>query len=428
MENNNNIGGNSAAESKAVRSALADQAKQTDGGSPTGSPGNRKYWFLVLFLVVLSALGSFVNDMYTPALPAMCRFFGCAVPVAQLGLTMGMIGLGAGQLILGPLSDRYGRKPVLIGSVALFIAAAVASVFSPNIHVFNICRLFQGLGASGGYFLARTIPADLYSGRALAKLMALTGAINGVAPACAPVVGGVTADHWGWKGVFLLLAGFAVVILLLSPMLKESLPLSRRTKGAWWRTMKGYRVLLRNRPFMIHVCFKGTALGMLFAYISSAPYILQSHYGLNQTDFGLVIGFNSIFAAVGAMLAMKFKPLKRAARTGTFILMVGTAAQFAALMWIHSIVAYEICMALMLFGLGLIFTTTNTLAMNEGRERAGEASSLLGVSGYVFGAVVAPIVGMGDILHSSAFTFLVLAVFVFVCSGGSHRLAPDLEK
>ncbi|MDE6465457.1 MAG: MFS transporter, partial [Duncaniella sp.] len=99
------------------------------------------YWFLVTYLVILSALGSFVNDMYSPALPAMCRFFGCSVPLGQMGLTMGMIGLSIGQLVLGPVSDRYGRKPVLIGAVSLFIVAAVASVFSPTIHVFNTCRL-----------------------------------------------------------------------------------------------------------------------------------------------------------------------------------------------------------------------------------------------------------------------------------------------
>ncbi len=191
------------------------------------------YWFVVTFLVLMSALGSFVNDMYTPALPAMCRFFGCDIPVAQMGLTMGMIGLAVGQLVLGPVSDRYGRKPVLIWSVSLFIAAAVASIFSPNIHVFNGCRLFQGIGASGGYFLARTIPADIYSGRPLAKLMALIGAINGFAPASAPVIGGVTADAFGWKGIFVVLALFALIILVVAPFVKESLSAGRRTTGPW---------------------------------------------------------------------------------------------------------------------------------------------------------------------------------------------------
>lgn len=384
------------------------------------------YPFLVFFLVTVSALGSFVNDMYTPALPAMCRFFGCQVSVAQLGLTMGMVGLGLGQILLGPISDRYGRKPVLIGSVILFIVAAIASIFSPNIHVFNISRLFQGLGASGGYFLARTIPADLYSGRALARLMAITGAINGVAPASAPVIGGVTADAWGWKGVFLVLAAFALVILAISPLVKESLPPSRRTTGPWWKSLRGYGALLRDRPFIIHICYKGFALGILFAYLSAAPFILQDHYGLSQTRYGLVIGFNSIFVAAGAMLAMRFHPLKRAARTGAIILAVGTAAQAYALWTIHSLWVFEICMWVMLFGLGLIFTTTNTLAMSEGSSRAGEASALLGLAGYVIGAIVAPLVGLGDVMHSCAIAFVILTLLTLLCSRHSKRLAPDL--
>lgn len=386
------------------------------------------YPFLVFFLVTVSALGSFVNDMYTPALPAMCRFFGCQVSVAQLGLTMGMVGLGLGQILLGPISDRYGRKPVLIGSVILFIVAAVASIFSPNIHIFNISRLFQGLGASGGYFLARTIPADLYSGRALARLMAITGAINGVAPASAPVIGGVTADAWGWKDVFLVLAAFALVILAISPLVKESLPPSRRTTGPWWKSLRGYGALLRDRPFIIHICYKGFALGILFAYLSAAPFILQDHYGLSQTKYGLVIGFNSIFVAAGAMLAMRFHPLKRAARTGAIILAVGTAAQAYALWTIHSLWIFEICMWVMLFGLGLIFTTTNTLAMSEGSSRAGEASALLGLAGYVVGAIVAPLVGLGDVMHSCAIAFVILTLLTLLCSRHSKRLAPDLGK
>lgn len=92
------------------------------------------YFFVVAYLVGMSALGSFVNDMYSPALPAMCRFFHCSVSTVQMGMTTGMIGLALGQIILGPMSDRYGRKPVLVGSVCLFIVAAVVSVFSPTIH------------------------------------------------------------------------------------------------------------------------------------------------------------------------------------------------------------------------------------------------------------------------------------------------------
>ncbi len=388
---------------------------------------SKKYYgFLVMFLVVLSALGSFVNDMYTPALPAMCRFFGCSVPMGQMGLTMGMIGLAVGQLILGPMSDHYGRKPVLIGAMAMFIAAAIVSVFSPSIEFFVICRLFQGIGASGGYFLARTIPADVYSGRSLARLMAVVGAINGIAPASAPVLGGVTADAYGWKGVFVVLAAFALVILAISPFMAESLDRSRRTVGSWWKSMSGYGRLLHNRAFMVHICFKGSALGLLFAYISSSPFILQTHYGLSQTAYGFVIGFNALFVAAGSMIALKFNPLKRAARTGALILVAGVTGEAFALYLIHNIWIYELFMIIILFALGMIFSTANTLAMNEGRQQAGEASSLLGTAGYVVGAIVSPLVGMGDIMHSTAIVYVAVLIVIMICSQVSKALAPDL--
>lgn len=247
--------------------------------SSTPSVSLKGYGFLVFYLVVLSALGSFVNDMFSPALPAMTHFFHCSVPTVQMGLTAGMCGLGLGQIFLGPISDKYGRKPVLAASLCVFIVAAVVSIFSPTIRFFIWCRFFQGLGASGGYFLARTIPADRFQGRTLAKVMALVGAINGFAPASAPVVGGVISDHWGWKAIFLCLTLFAVIALLLSFKLKESLPVERRTQGSLLKSFGGFLVLLKNKPFMVHSCFKGVSLGMLFAYISAAPFILQIHYG-----------------------------------------------------------------------------------------------------------------------------------------------------
>lgn len=390
---------------------------------------NKHYYiFLVVYLVLISALGSFVNDMYTPSLPAMTRFFGCSVSLAQMGLTTGMLGLGVGQLILGPVSDRYGRRPVLFGSLALFIVAAVACLFATSIHVFNVCRFFQGIGASGGYFLARTIPADIYGGRQLAKLMALIGGINGIAPASAPVIGGVTADHFGWHGVFILLAGFAVVVLVAGFWMKETLPPSRRTQGPISRSFAGYAKLLRNTRFMVHVGYKGLALGLLFAYISATPFILQRTYGLSQTVYGLVIGFNAIFVAAGAMLALRFKPLKKAANVGCVVLAVGVVCQAIALYTVHSLIVFEVAAVVMLFGLGLIFSTTNTLAMNEGRDNAGEASAVLGVAGYVVGAVVSPLVGIGNILHATAIAFVVLMVATAIFARLSSRIAPDLQN
>lgn len=388
----------------------------------------RYYWFLVVYLVLLSALGSFVNDMYTPSLPEMSRYFHCTASQSQLSLTFGMIGLGIGQLILGPVSDRYGRKPVLVGSLLTFIVGAVVSVFAPSMTFFLFCRLVQGMGASGGYFLARTIPADIYHGRPLAQFMALIGAVNGLAPASAPVLGGVVADHFSWRGVFVVLAAFAVIVLCLAPWLKESLYPQDRTKVAWYKTLPGYLKLMKNKSFMIHISLKGCSLGLLFAYISAAPFILERHYGFSQTTYGIIIGLNSLAVAAGSMLSLKFKPFKNAVALAAAILAPALIFGAYALWHIHSFVVFEICMVSMLFGGGMIFSVSNTLAMNEGRQHAGEASALLGVAGYVVGAVVAPLAGVGNILHSTAIVFLVLLALVLFFSWLTYRLKPDLQS
>lgn len=400
---------------------------QDDGQSVARQLGIH-FTFLVLFLAGLSAFGSFVNDMYLPSLPSMTRFFGCSVSMVQMGLTTGMIGLALGQIVLGPYSDKYGRKPILLTSLVIFIIASVVSVFSPTIHFFLACRLVQGFGASGGYFLARTIPADVYSGRPLAKTMAIIGAINGFAPASAPVIGGFISDRWGWKGAFVALAIFAVVLLLFSPKLKETLLPSRRDKGRIGNAFKAYGLLLRNKAFMIHVVFKGAALGVLFAYISSAPFIMQTHYGFSQISFGLIMGGNAILVVAGSMMALKFKLLKRAAFIGALLLTAATAAEALSMFFIDRFIAYELLLLPMLFSLGMIFTVTNTLAMNEGRDHAGDASAVLGVGGYAFGAVVSPLVGLGDIMHSTAITFCVVTLIVLATAFFSRRLPADLNR
>ena len=396
----------------------------TESTAPGGAGVN--FVFLVIYLAGLSAFGSFVNDMYLPSLPSMCDFFHCQAPTVQLGLTFGMIGLGLGEVILGPVSAKYGRKPVLVVTIIIFIVACIVSIYSPTIHFFIWCRLFQGVGASGGYFLARTIPADFYGGRMLAKTMAIIGAINGIAPASAPVIGGFISDAFTWKGTFWALAIFATALLAFSPKLKESLPKSRRSTGSLLSTFGRYGQLARNRRFMIHVLLKGTALGFLFAYISSAPFIVQTHFKYSQVVFGCIMGANAVFVAAGSMLALRFKVLKRAAFVGGIGVMALTLVEFAMLRWGDSFWAYEIPMVCLLFCLGMIFTVSNTLAMNEGRANAGGASALLGLAGYVFGAIVSPLVGIGNVMHSTAWAFLALGVMVLASSLLSKRVPADL--
>ena len=385
------------------------------------------YAFIITYLVLLSAFGSFVNDMYIPTLPEMVKAFHCSVPTCQLGLTFGMIGLGVGEMILGPFSDRWGRKPILMIALGIFAVGAICSVWSKTIHEFIWWRLVQGLGASGGYFLARTIPADMYRGQDLAKVMALVGAINGFAPASAPVIGGFVSRAVGWQGIFWILFGFSLLLIILSFAFKESLAKDKRVQGHFGIAFKNYYYLVKNKNFVIHTLLKGSALGMLFAYISAAPFIIQTHYGYNQMQFGLFMGFNALFAAAGAMLALKFKPLKKGAVFAGRTLFLITIGQFICLYTVHSVWIYEAWNVAMILCMGMLFTVANTLAMNEGRNYAGDASALVGFIGYVFGALVSPLVGIGNILHSTAITLLALSFVTLIFTRMANVLPPDLE-
>lgn len=395
-----------------------------DPGNPTSGG---YYVFVITYLVLLSAFGSFVNDMYIPTMPEMVKAFKCTISTCELGLTFGMIGLGIGELLLGPLSDRYGRKPVLYCSLVIFAVGALCCVWSKTIMEFVWWRLMQGVGASGGYFLARTIPADMYKGRALAKVMALVGAINGFAPASAPVIGGFVGKAVGWQGIFWILFGFSLLLVALAPALKESLPKDRRYIGDLKGAFGNYVFLLKKKNFMLHAILKGVALGMVFAYVSSAPFIIQTHYGYNELQFGLFMGFNAIFVAIGAVTALKFRPLKKAAVLAGVTVFVSTLGQAACLLTVNNVWVYDAFNVVMAFCMGMLFTVANTLAMNEGRECAGDASALLGLIGYIFGGVASPLVGIGDVLHSAAFTLVGFAVLVLIFTLVCRVLPADLE-
>lgn len=403
------------------------ESPSSDSQIPSAPTSGGYYWFIIIYLVLLSAFGSFVNDMYIPTLPVMCKAFHCSVSTCQLGLTFGMIGLGIGQMLFGPFSDRWGRKPILYIAMVVFAVGAFCSVWSKSIWEFIWWRLVQGFGASGGYFLARTIPADLYRGQTLAKVMALVGAINGFAPASAPVLGGFVSHAVGWRGIFWILFGFSLFLLVLAPALKESLPKNRRVQGNAWVAFKNYGYLFTNKRFMVHSLLKGTALGLVFAYVSAAPFIIQDHYHFSQLQFGLFMGFNAIFVALGATTALTFKPLKKAAVVGGWGVFIMAIGQGICLFLVDNVWVYEAWNICMIFCVGLIFTVSNTLAMNEGRLYAGDASALLGFIGYVFGGIASPVVGLNNVLHSTAITQAVFALAILVFALMTKVIPAELE-
>lgn len=358
-------------------------------------PALRTSVFYFLFLGLLSAFGPFVMDMYLPALPSMTGIFHTHASMVQLSLTTCMIGLAVGQLFFGPLSDRYGRRRPLLLALALFLLATLGCLFAENIEVFVVLRFVQGFGGAGGVVLSRSIATDRYSGRQLAKMLAIVGAVNGAATVAAPIGGGLVVGLAGWRGVFVLLLVLGTLLLAVSLRYRESLPVAARSHCSGREVWLNFRQVLSNRMLVSYVLQYGFAMGVLFVYISSAPFIMQEHYGLNEIHFSLCFGINATAMLVASTLSVKYFTPQRALSLGRrgmlgLSVLLCLAFSFDCPFWLYEILTFALLMVV-----GTTFTVSNSLAMDCEHQHAGVASALLGAVGYAFGCLVPVLVGLG---------------------------------
>lgn len=377
--------------------------------------GKRYFIFLLVFLGALSAFGPFITDFYLPTLPAMADIFNTSASMVQLGLTASLLGIALGQIFFGPLSDKYGRLPIMVWSLVLFALSTVGCIYSPNIEIFDIFRFLQGLGGAGGIVMSRSVATDCYSGRELAKVLAIVGAINGIAPVVAPVTGGMVARSLGWQGIFWVLFIIGIVLMIMCIPFRESLPKGKRVKGSAWKAAHGFVDIFKIPEFRRYVAVFGLSYGVLFAYISSASFIVQDHFGYSEIQFSLTFGTNATIIAIGSGLAMKFKKMENAALFSTIGMAVFAMLLLISRYFVDSFFVYEGLTLLMLFFLGFIFPSVTALGMESGRKAVGAASAVLGAIGFAFGGLVSPLVGIGDLMQS---TYIILVA----CSLGATLL------
>lgn len=371
--------------------------------------------FLLVLLGMLSAFGPFVTDMYLPSLPAMGDYFGTTSSMVQLGLTTSMVGLAVGQVFFGPLSDRYGRRVPLLVAMWLFIASTICCLFSQSIQQFVAFRLIQGVAGAGGIVISRSVATDKYSGRELAKMLAVIGAINGVAPVAAPIIGGVLTESIGWQGIFAVLLGLGVMLLAGCYRFRESLPAEHRLASKWNDTFRSFKVVLSDRQYVFYVLQMAFAQGVLFSYIASSPFILQQHYGFSAFIFSLCFAVNAVAIGVAAALSVKFRRPVSCTLAGCIGMLVAAVAECVALMMGCGFWVYELLLLVLLFMMGLTFTSTTALAMECQRGNAGTASALLGAVCFAFGGIVSPLVGIGNILVSTGIIFVICALCSLCC-------------
>ncbi|CAM3205427.1 multidrug effflux MFS transporter [Paenibacillus taichungensis] len=358
-----------------------------------------KRLLIAIILGLLAGIGPLSIDMYLPALPTISMNLEASASIAQLSLTATLIGIALGQLILGPISDWKGRRAPLLIGISIYAVISFLCVIAPNISLFIVLRFIQGVAGSAGIVIAFASVRDLYSGTELTKFLALLMLINGTAPIIAPIAGAEIVTLTSWRGIFVLL-GILGVILFTAVFfgLKETLPFERRSEGGLRHTLITYRGLFGNPNFMGYALTQGFIMAAMFAYISGSSFVLQELYGMTPRGFSLVFALNGIgiivTTQVAGRLAGKIAPRKLLI-VGLMIAMIGALLLIASVTFLASLPVVLAGFFLIVSNVGLVMSTSTSLALQDQGRAAGSASALLLSLSFVLGGIAAPLTGLG---------------------------------
>ncbi len=354
---------------------------------------------LIVVLGMLIALGPLSIDMYLPAFPQIATDLSASTSAVQLTLTGMLAGLATGQLVIGPLSDVFGRRRPLLVGLAVHLLASLLAAAAPNIAVLSVVRVLQGFAGAAISVVALATVRDLFSGSAVARTMSRLMLVIGLAPILAPTLGGFVLQLTDWRGIFVVLA---VAALLLSAVaflgLRETLPPERRSAPGLRSTLRTYRSLFADRTFVALVLIAGLMFASIFAYVGSASFVLQEGYGLDERTFGLVFGVNSLALTVVSQLNPSLIGRYGTANVLTFGILASVASAVGVVLvgatGVGGLVGLLIPLGLVLAAAGLAMPNTPALALSRHGDAAGSASAMLGASQFGVGAAVAPLVGL----------------------------------
>jgi len=365
------------------------------GLGPYGRDGRVR---LALILGALSAFAPLSIDMYLPALPSVARTLHSSPSLAQLSLTACLIGLAAGQLLAGPVSDARGRRRPLQAGIAVYAAASALCVLAPGIGVLLGLRLLQGFAGAAGIVISRAIVRDLYDGAEMARFFSMLVMVNGAAPVFAPLIGAQLLRVTSWRGVFAVLALIgAALLVVVSRWLPESLPPGRRRTGGLRAVAKDGAALARDRHFSRYALAGGLAFGAMFAYISGSPFVLEGKFGISPQLFSLLFAINGA-GIVGAGELSRRLTGRLTQRKLLTAGLAGSAAGGAALL-VAALTGTGLPLVLpalfvVVASVGLSLPNSTSLALARHGSQAGSASAVLGVAQFAIGAAAAPLVGV----------------------------------
>ncbi len=380
------------------------------------STGRRTMY--IILLGALTALGPFTIDLYLPAFPVLEEDFQTTATAIQLTLTGTMIGFAIGQLVVGPLSDKVGRRLPLIAVTALHVLASLAAAFSPDLLLLGGARVLMGIGAAAGGVVAMAVVRDLFGGRRLVVMLSRLALVSGVAPVVAPLIGSALLEVMPWQGIFIVLACYGAVMLVSAiAFIPETLPKARRQERGATTAWQRYRSVLSDRVFLGVLIIGGMTFSGLFSYLSASPFLFQQTHGLNAQEYGLLFAVNSIGVVVGVQaasrLATRFGPQwVLAFSTGTLLVSGAAIIVTDQLGW--GLWGTVIPLFFFMTACGFTFPCTQVLALDRHGSAAGTAASILGAANFGVAAIISPVVGM--ISGGSGITATSMATVMVGCA------------
>ncbi|MCY8055891.1 MFS transporter [Bacillus inaquosorum] len=366
------------------------------------NPTGKERLALAFLLGMLAILGPLNIDMYLPSFPEIADDLSASASLVQLSLTACLVGLTIGQLIVGPVSDAQGRRKPLLICIFLFALSSLFCALSPNITTLVAARFLQGFTASAGLVLSRAIVRDVFTGRELSKFFSLLMVITAVAPMVAPMTGGaiLLLPFATWHTIFhvLTIIGF-LLVLLIALRLKETLPPEKRIPSSIGTSVKTMGSLLKDRSFMGYALTVGFIHGGSFAYVSGTPFVYQDIYGVSPQVFSILFGINGLAIISGSFIIGRFGGIiheKSLLRMAVITAMIATAVLLTMTMIHGPLSTLVISIFIYMITIGMVLTSTFTLAMEKQGHRAGSASALLGMLPLLLGSIVSPLVGINE--------------------------------
>ena len=355
---------------------------------------------LFVVLGAVSAIGPAAMDVYLPGLPELAGDLGESPSAAQVTLATYVAGLALGQLLAGPISDVHGRRRPLVTGMAVFTIATFACGLAPGLSALAALRLVQGAAAAVGVAIGRAVVRDLYVGPAGARYLSRLMLVIGLAPIVAPIVGGQLLRLTSWRGVFVALSVLGLALTIVSArLLPETLPRERRLAGGVGLAARTFPALLRDRRFAGFVLLVGLGGGAMMGYIAGSSFVLQEVYGASPQLYGVLFALNAVFLVLGAQVnahLLSTRPPRALLRVGLAMMVVaGLSLLAVASLPGAGLAAAMAPLMLLMLSWSFIHANAVALALVDHPAVAGTAAALLGVAQYAFGAVMAPIVGLG---------------------------------